>query len=326
MGLLLALVSCGSVAAIPDAHDGDAPGSNSDLCATMNCDDGDSCTVDSCTANACTHTRTDIAHGQQTFGATGAIQTFTPDSCVRIITIEASGAHGGNATTSGQSGGPGAHLKGDFIIASGTKLSVLVGSPGGNATNVGGGGGGSFVWNPASPAQPLLVAGGGGGAGVTNAGQPGSTTQDGSDGADAQSGGGKNGSGGVAPTSVMNWAAGGAGWASDGAGGGLAQAGMCPLATGGKAPKNGGLGGTAGGNPGATGPGGFGGGGGAQGQCNATGGGGGGGYSGGGGGIEINDTMPSFTGGGGGGSFNAGTNAMSMPSTNAGPASVVISW
>jgi len=267
-----------------------------------------------------------VVHGQQMFGATGAIQPFTPNSCVRVITIEATGAQGGSSMANGQPGGFGAHIKGDFIIADGVVLSVLVGSPGGSAVNVGGGGGGSFVWNPASPAQPYLVAGGGGGAGLNSAGQLGLTTQNGGNGVATLSGGGTNGSGGVAPTPVTNWAAGGAGWVSNGAdgGGAMTTSQACSLATGGKAPKNGGLGGAAGGNAGNTGPGGFGGGGGAQGQCNATGGGGGGGYGGGGGGID--NSPPNFTGGGGGGSFNAGANATSMPSTNAGAGSVTITW
>lgn len=316
MGLLILLVSCGKVQAVPDA---DAPGPDAYVCTAEGCDDGDPCTVDSCAGNACVHE----SHGQQVFGLTGAVETFAASACARTITIDAVGARGGNAALMMQPGGNGAHVKGDFAIPSGTAIMVLVGAQGGDASGIGGGGGGSFAWSAASPAAPYLVAGGGGGAGYNSAGQPGLTTQKGGNGGAATGGAGTNGSGGVAPTPVTNWAAGGAGWVSDGAGGGGANATPCGLSTGGKAPKNGGAGGVAGGMNAAA-VGGFGGGGGAQGQCNVTGGGGGGGYSGGGGGID--NGSPNFTGGGGGGSFNAGMNPVNMAGTNAGPGSVTISW
>jgi hypothetical protein len=262
-------------------------------------------------------------HGMRVFEATGVLQTFVADACVHKITIDAVGAQGGSGQSGFLDGGRGAHMKGDFELAPGTMLFVLVGTRGGNSSTVGGGGGGSFVWDPASPAQPYLVAGGGGGAGFSNSGGDGLATHNGGNGCSATAGGGSNGSGSVAPIPVTNWAAGGAGWTSDGIGGGGADAQPCGVATGGKAPSNGGAGGIAGGIP-VSASGGFGGGGGAQGQCNATGGGGGGGYSGGGGGIDAGDQH--FTCGGGGSSFNAGTNQMNNAGENAGAGAVSISW
>jgi hypothetical protein len=268
----------------------------------------------------------DVCHDKQTFVPTGQVQTFVPSSCVffRTITIEVAGAQGGGSMLNNQLGGRGAFNKGDFTIAEGTVLLVLVGKPGGSAGPVGGGGGGSFVWDAAAPAQPYVVAGGGGGAGLSTVGSPGLATQNGGNGCAATAGGGANGSGGIAPTPRTNWAAGGAGWVSDGAAAGGSLAEPCGLAVGGKTPGNGGAGGAAGGSPVAA-SGGFGGGGGGQGQCNGTGGGGGGGYSGGGGGID--NGAQNFTCGGGGGSYNAGHNVTTTEGGNADPAgSVTISW
>jgi hypothetical protein len=298
IGLLSFLISCGNVTSLVDAQ--------------IPTDGTDEVDADTCTA-----------HGQLTFTATGTIQALAPSSCARTITIDAAGAQGGGSTTNNQLGGLGARIQGEFTLSPGVMLSVLVGSPGGTGTSVGGGGGGSFVWDPMSPTQPYLVAGGGGGAGFSSAGLPGLSAANGGNGGSSTAGGGSNGSGGVAPTPVTNWAAGGAGWASGGAGGGGTLATPCGLSTGGKAPRNGGQGGLPGGSS-TTASGGFGGGGGGQGQCTATGGGGGGGYSGGGGGID--NISPDFTGGGGGGSYNAGTNSMNMTGVNAGAGSVTISW
>jgi hypothetical protein len=339
LSLLGLLVSCGSVASTaidagsdselppPDTGGGQPPSDagNGDLCPSMSCDDGDACTLDTCMASACVHSSI-VVHATKTFDATGAIQTFTPDACVRTVTIEASGGQGGSSSTNAQPGGLGAHVKADFVLARGVVLSVLAGSAGGSATFVGGGGGGSFVWNPASLDTPYLVAGGGGGAGVNSAGQPGLATHDGGNGVTTTAGAGTAGHGGVAPSPVTNWAAGGAGWVTDGESGGGPQVatGNCGLAAGGKTPRNGGIGGKAGSSAGTAGSGGFGGGGGAQGQCNATGGGGGGGFSGGGAGIQ--NGSQTFTGGGGGGSFNAGTNAVSEDGTHQGAGSVTFTW
>jgi hypothetical protein len=313
IGLLLLLVACGQV------ERSEAPDGGSNVCPAA-CDDGNACTTDTCVDSVCVH---EEKHGQQVFVANNSIQTFVPDACIRSITIEASGAQGGDSLMNAQPGGLGARVKGSFAVASGTSLLVLVGHQGGTAVRLGGGGGGSFVWNPAAPARPLVAAGGGGGAGLTSPGQPGLISEEGGHGGAATAGGGSNGMGGGAPMPVTNWAAGGAGWNGDGASGGGDLATPCGLATGGKSPRNGGNGGTPSAQLAAA-IGGFGGGGGAQGQCNATGGGGGGGYSGGGGGIDH--TSPNFTGGGGGGSFNGGINPMNQPGVHVGMGSVTISW
>src|SRR5262245_13584970 len=106
MAVLLASSSCGNVAPNMDAG-------NVDLCPAMDCDDSDPCTMDTCLANTCVHNTVAI-HGEKMFTATDTIETFTLDACVRIITIEAAGARGGNSALNKQAGGPGAHLKGDF--------------------------------------------------------------------------------------------------------------------------------------------------------------------------------------------------------------------
>src|SRR3954470_4933422 len=81
--LVLVSGACGKV--IPDEPDAGIGGDGSaDLCPTMNCDDGDACTLDSCAANACVHAP---AHGQQVFSFTGTIQMFTPNMCMRALTI-----------------------------------------------------------------------------------------------------------------------------------------------------------------------------------------------------------------------------------------------
>lgn len=147
LGLVLLLAAaCGEVSS-PQTPDG-----GGDNCPN-NCDDGNSCTADSCVANECVH---ETMHGQQVFTANNSIQTFSPMSCIRTITVEASGAQGGNAITNNQPGGLGARIKGDFAITEGTSILVLVGHPGGSTLRHGGGGGGSFVWNPG--AIPLTLS------------------------------------------------------------------------------------------------------------------------------------------------------------------------
>ena len=71
--------------------------------------------------------------------------------------IEALGAQGGSHL-GGFTGGLGARIQGDFVLAEGEVLLLVVGQPG----DGGGGGGGTFVANGAG--YPLIVAGGGSGA------------------------------------------------------------------------------------------------------------------------------------------------------------------
>ena len=87
--------------------------------------------------------------------------------------IEARGAHGGNAGTTGTAtnytGGIGAQIRGDFSLTQGEKLEILVGHSGSNRSGSYGGacgGGGSFVVkeNASVDGDILVIAGGGGGA------------------------------------------------------------------------------------------------------------------------------------------------------------------
>ena len=87
--------------------------------------------------------------------------------------IEARGAHGGTAGTTGTAtnytGGIGAKIRGDFDLQQGEKLEILVGHSGSNRSGSYGGacgGGGSFVVKEGASVQAdiLVIAGGGGGA------------------------------------------------------------------------------------------------------------------------------------------------------------------
>uniref|UniRef100_A0A1I8JS35 receptor protein-tyrosine kinase n=1 Tax=Macrostomum lignano TaxID=282301 RepID=A0A1I8JS35_9PLAT len=81
--------------------------------------------------------------------------------------MRASGAWGGNNTSSGKAGGKGALAKGNFSLTLGTTLSILVGQAGAEPSHQyggAGGGGGSFVFINSVWTQLLVAAGGGGGA------------------------------------------------------------------------------------------------------------------------------------------------------------------
>jgi hypothetical protein len=220
---------------------------------------GTTCGAATCKSGAC-------CLSGVTFDATGGIQTITVAS-TGTYTIEVAGAQGSSTPLGGYQGGLGAIVKGDFVLAAGTTLQLVVGArPSGPAGNydVGGGGGGSFVYASATdfplPAEPLLVAGGGGGGG----GAGGSIASgSGAGGAAGTTGGGGPGGGG-----------GGAGWLGSGDAGTM----CCGQGTGARGGQQWGGGGgiNYSGNPGANG--GFGGGGGSS---IVSGAGGGGGYSGG---------------------------------------------
>ncbi len=252
-----------------------------------------------------------------TYTYTGAVVTYTIPAGVTSIGISATGAQGGNSSY--YNGGFGAVEYGVFTVIPGHTLSIMVGQQPTTRTNLGGGGGGSFVWDNASTSLPMIAAGGGGGAGFsgTGASTNASLTNNGTAGPAGGADGGVAGSGGTAPA-FPDYGAGGAGWLSNGAAGHNAAA--CSNAVGGSTPLSGGAGGSYGGTLASDGSGGFGGGGGAQGQCGASGGGGGGGYSGGGGGGNGS----TFYGGGGGGSYNGGTSTTSSIASTTGNGNVVI--
>jgi hypothetical protein len=209
--------------------------------------------------------------------------------------IEVWGAQGGG--NAGANYGKGARMRGDFYLAEGAGLRVIVGQMGlFTSGGSGGGGGGSFV--TLANNTPLIIAGGGGGQYTSSSSIHQAHGRILTSGGTAQAGypGGDNGNGGAGNT-------------NNGAGGGgglLTNGGTGTWGGGGLAFVNGGTGGQS--TQGNYIHGGFGGGGATHGSTG--GGGGGGGYSGGGGGYHS-DTQGA---GGGGGSFNNGTN----PSNTAG--------
>ena len=255
-----------------------------------------------------------VPSGSQTFTATETIDSFTVPTGVYSITIQAWGAQGG-ATN----GGKGASMSGEFAVTPGQVLSVVVGMTGetnscGGFPASGGGGGGSFVWDPLDTTQPLIAAGGGGGgnlnwSGTCTNGMDGVTSMNGTAGSEGLAQGGSNGNGGDgnAPSGT---GAGGAGWL------GAGQNSIYDGSQGGQ-----GLPTFAGGSGSSTfGPGGEGGfGGGGSSVCGC---GGGGGYSGGAGGNGSSCRA----GGGGGGSYNAGTNQSNSAGVQTGEGMVEISW
>jgi hypothetical protein len=257
------------------------------------------------------------AASSQTFHCTGGVATYQVPTGVTVITVQAVGAAGGGSSIDSPTvGGLGALVQGDFNVAAGAVLSVLVGCHGvttGLAT-AGGGGGASAVWSGISPIAPtsaLLIAGGGGG------GSRGSCGENGLDASSSSTAvwgeGPEGGTGGTYPPG--SGGAGGAVSADANSGSGGGGAGLVSNGGDGTGPGDGGGGGVAldagaaggvGGASGIAGAGGFGGGGGAG---SNDGGGGGGGVTGGGGGGGDLDQAPECSAGGGGGSLNNGTNA-----------------
>uniref|UniRef100_A0A1I8G511 Apple domain-containing protein n=1 Tax=Macrostomum lignano TaxID=282301 RepID=A0A1I8G511_9PLAT len=264
-------------------------------------------------------------------GPSGSVQQLSINATGCYL-IEASGAWGGNSTSSGKLGGKGALAKGNFSLTLDTTLSILVGQAGAEPNDHyggAGGGGGSFVFINSSPKQLLVAAGGGGGATRYFDGRPGQSGVNGTDATQSSSGkpsfdhGGANGAAGYnSPQEVDSKATHGGcgsgwngkadnvrrgnndgergGWLFDSSGGG------------------GGAGGTYNGGGSGAGTGGFGGGGGGgcggsgstcdsacSGPCKSSGG-GGGGYSGGGAGVNEGQA------GGGGGSYCSGVGCSSV--------------
>ncbi|MER2999332.1 SprB repeat-containing protein, partial [Pontibacter populi] len=251
------------------------------------------------------------------FEYTGSIVNWTVPAGVTYISIEASGAQGGN------NGGKGAKMKGNFTVTPGETLKILVGEKGGdmviNNQGSGGGGGGSFITNATN--IPLIVAGGGGGFAQDPSRQlispidaNGNITENGNDGNSKESYiggsysyyhglGGINGNGATANSDGGNAHAGnGGGFYTNGANGFAGTGGTSFINGGTKVIKQNYADGAFGG--GATG--------------GYWGAGGGGGYSGGGGSYHA----PSN--GGGGGSYNIGTDQVNIAGANTGNGIVVI--
>ena len=263
----------------------------------------------------------------QVFNYSGAIQNFTVPIGVTSLTLITKGAQGGNSTQFGlTAGGNAAIMQGNFTVTPGQVLKVLVGGQGVTAQNVGGGGGGSFVWDNLSSTL-LNAAGGGGGAGTnynTSLGMIGVsavTGTNGTNGLTVSSGFGASGNGGLIPAGYTYYASGGTGWLTNGSNG--TTSGCTFNSTGGTRPLLGGMAGIGGGSVGTSANGGFGGGGGGNARCGAVGGGGGGGYSGGGPGAENGGS--DFPSGGAGGSYNVGTSQINSVG-NTGDGIVTFSW
>jgi hypothetical protein len=247
-----------------------------------------------------------------TYSYTGSVQTFTvtTSGTYDITAYGAQGGAGGNGV--GGAGGNGAEIGGDFYLAAGTTLKIIVGGQGqngyftglfGSGAGGGGGGGGTFVL--ANTFTVLEIGGGGGGGGGSPYNGLGGNTGTSGTG----NGGGAGQSGGA------GYSGGGGGYS----GGAAYQAGSGYVLS---ETYAGGAGGSAANFEG--GHGGFGGGGGGGGGP-PGGGGGGGGYGGGGGGIAVTG---SFGGGGGGGSYfgTSGTNEAAVADENAGSGKVVIDF
>ena len=228
--------------------------------------------------------------------------------------ITAKGAKGGdtaNESGTGNAGGRGAEVMGEFTLAAGDQLLLVVGQAGADKPGCsdwgGGGGGGSFVTQVVSTGgdlisplalrvTPLLIAGGGAGAGDDYWFCDGRSDRTRHDGLATTGGAGGGGSWGV------GHGGGGGGYLTGATSGSSGPGGSAFL-----------LGAQAGAYD-VTHAGGFGGGGSPWND-----GGGGGGYSGGSG-----DVYGSMTGQTGGYSFNAGANASGADGANAGPGQVVI--
>lgn len=248
---------------------------------------------------------------------TQGIQVWTVPmtSTYRVITA---GAAGGTHGYSGNVGGTGAVIIGEFEFTQGDKIRIVVGQMGGDSLGgssaydnaAPGGGGASYVYYYATDSLPLMAAGGGAG-GSKNTYSLKNANDSSTSGNDAQDkdNNGSDGNGGRSNTGGSSyWAGAGAGWITDGTGGNNStNYNYNPGsqgAYGGRAPRNGGEGGIRwndGNDEG--GDGGFGGGGGGGSDNMGTG--GGAGYSGGGGA----NSSPSNGNGGGGGSYNSGDNS-----------------
>lgn len=248
-----------------------------------------------------------------TFSYTGSIASYNVPPGVTSISIQAFGAQGGTSV-----GGLGAGIYGEFTVVPGAVLNIAVGQQGtvnncGGVNASGGGGGGSFVWDPGNSALPLIAAGGGGGgnlnwSGSCTIGGSGLATADGGSANGGSAIGGVAGNGGLG-NGASGTGSGGGGWLSAGQnstyGTGCTGGATLPSFLGGSGSTTFGPGGD----------GGFGGGGGAVCGC-----GGGGGFSGGGGG----EGSSCRAGGGGGGSYNAGTAQSNLSGVRTGNGEIII--
>ena len=257
---------------------------------------------------------------------TQGIQEWTVPA-TGIYRVEVWGAAGGTHVHSGNTGGQGAVIIGQFNLTKLQIISLLVGQLGKNSVSVSGaapgGGGGTFIWRKQD--NNLLIAAGGGAGGSRNnyTNRHASTSENGQS-AEGKSNGGVSGNGGRSNAGGSSyWAGGGAGWNTNGTGGNNAtDYNYVPGsqgAEGGRRALEGGFGGIRwndGNDEGGDGS--FGGGGGGGSDTMGTG--GGGGYSGGGGG----NSNPGNGSGGGGGSYYRNATNVSTSVSNTGHGKVVV--
>lgn len=266
-----------------------------------------------------------------TFSYTGSSQTFTVPAGVTSITIDASGAVGGNAAdrlTTNAVGGSGSRASGTLAVTPGQVLQINVGGAG-SATGAGGfNGGGNGGTAAAGTSCSGGGAGGGGGASDVRIGAYSLTDRvivgagGGGSGRDYCNGTcqpcGCGGSGGAGDFNGV--AAGNCGFSFGGSGINFGAKGLVGSAGAGGPGDGSGISGNAGS---------FGtGGGGANGARDISGGGGGGGYyGGGGGGGAANGSGVAGGGGGGGSSYTGGVTGGSVTTnSNTGNGVVVLTY
>ena len=137
-------------------------------------------TISQC-QQAYTNSEIDTENSEQ-YSVSNGIQIWTVPQTA-TYNIKAYGAQGGSPFVTGEKGGRGALIEGNFNLTKGQKISILVGQQGGSFGYTGGGGGGTFVVNKTANqtiSDILLVAGGGGGGGNSGGfGRPGQITEDG---------------------------------------------------------------------------------------------------------------------------------------------------
>jgi hypothetical protein len=94
--------------------------------------------------------------GTTYFGYTGSVEEYTiPKSAFYFVA--AIGAQGGSGNGGAEAGGDGTAVGGEVYLTQGTDLDIVAGGAGTSIAGLdGGGGGGSFVWDPvAIPVQPV---------------------------------------------------------------------------------------------------------------------------------------------------------------------------
>ena len=222
---------------------------------------------------------------------TPGIQDWTVPA-TGLYKFEIAGAQGGAPTIGIGRFGLGAKITIQTTLTMGSIVRILVGQMGQSDNYQGNGGGGTYMFYNLNDTYPIAVAGGGAGGSSDGSVYHNTSFLDGTVNTDflptpsydangnviVLNGSNVPGKGGLTTNATSYTAGAGGGWLSDGQSPGLAS---CSYAvTGGRSPRNGGIGGM-GGSGSLVSQGGFGGGGGATGACFSSASGAGGGYTGG---------------------------------------------